>query len=107
MKSGLLVLCLVLVPLAAQNNSEIKQLTVGPSISGLVTIPQVRFAAQSVQQNSGIVFLKGSVEINLGGYTLLADEAEYHQDTGEIQPRGNVRVKPTSSLDPRGVSHWS
>ena len=36
-------------------------------------------------------------------HILLADEAEYDQDSGEIQARGNVRLKP-ANIDSRGTS---
>ena len=105
MKTGLLVTCLALFPLIAQDNSETKHLTVGPLANGRPAVPRVRLAAQSLEQNLGVVYLKGSVEINLGTYALLADEAEYYQDSGEIQARGNVRVKP-ATVDARGASQF-
>jgi hypothetical protein len=33
------------------------------------------------------------VEISTGNTLLYADEADFHSDTGEIELRGNVRVK--------------
>lgn len=73
----------------------------------------VRVTASSILRDAGptdnphlpVVYLKGDVEIvkpscaaPSGGKTcytkmvLRADEAEYHPDTGEIKPSGNVRV---------------
>ena len=105
MKTGLLAMCLALLPLTAQNNSDTKHLTVSPVVNGR-PVPKVQLAAKSLEQNAGIVYLKGAVEISLGTYALLADEAEYYPDSGEIQAHGNVRVKPTPIIDPRGVSQF-
>jgi len=38
--------------------------------------------------------LTGNVEMTTKGVTLQADEADYHCGTGEIEPRGNVVLKP-------------
>jgi lipopolysaccharide assembly outer membrane protein LptD (OstA) len=43
---------------------------------------------------SGVVRFKGNVEIKLDGVDLFADEVDYHLDTGELEPLGNVRLKP-------------
>jgi lipopolysaccharide assembly outer membrane protein LptD (OstA) len=103
MKTGpALALCLALLPLTAQNNSDIKRLTVSSVVSG----PPVQLAAKSLEQNAGIVYLKGSVEINLGTYALLADEAEYYQDGGEIQTHGDVRLKPMPVMAPRRLNQF-
>ena len=77
------------------------------------TLDRVRATASSIQRdasasnNPGLpaVYLKGNVEIvtpfciHAGNETicreamvLRADEAEYHPDTGEITPSGDVRV---------------
>jgi hypothetical protein len=74
----------------------------------------VRMTALSIQRDASssenphlpVVYLKGNVEITRAfcvptssGATckeslavVRADEAEYHPDTGEIKPSGNVRV---------------
>jgi len=105
MKSGLLIMCLAFLPLTAQNNAELKQLTIEPARNGLQFTPKVHVAAKNIQQNAGIVYLKGSVGINLGLYTLLADEAEYDRQSGEIHAHGDVLMKPAPP-DPRGVSQF-
>ena len=53
----------------------------------------VVFAALSVEKIGSAVQLKGSVEFRTEAMVLTADEAEYNTETGEIFPRGNVRVK--------------
>ncbi len=54
-------------------------------------------AAFSIQRGASypsVIHLKGDVEIRRTGMVLRADQADYHEDTGEIEARGNVRVKP-------------
>lgn len=105
MRTSLIVICLALLPLAAQDDSEIKRLTVGTRANGRPAVPTIRLGAKSIEQIAGIVYLKGSVEINLPTHILVADEAEYDQDSGEIQARGNVRLKPVN-LNPRGAGQF-
>ena len=38
--------------------------------------------------------MKGNVEIRTETMVITADEADYHSATGEIEPRGAVRIKP-------------
>jgi len=37
--------------------------------------------------------LAGNVEITTKGVSLQSDEVDYHCNTGEIEPRGNVRFR--------------
>jgi len=48
----------------------------------------------AAKAEKGIIQLKGNVEIKTNTITLVAEEADYHEDGGEIEARGNVRVKP-------------
>jgi lipopolysaccharide assembly outer membrane protein LptD (OstA) len=105
MKTSLIVMCLTLLPLTAQDSFEMKHLTVGTRANGRPAIPAIRLAAKSLEQSGGIVYLKGSVEINLPLHILLADEAEYDQDSGEIQAHGNVHLKPANQ-DSRGAGQF-
>ena len=41
-----------------------------------------------------VVRFKGNVEITVNGVELRADEVDYHWDTGEVEPNGNVHLKP-------------
>jgi lipopolysaccharide assembly outer membrane protein LptD (OstA) len=43
-----------------------------------------------------VIHLKGAVEIRTSSTTVLADEAFYHPDTGDIEASGNVRITPVS-----------
>jgi lipopolysaccharide assembly outer membrane protein LptD (OstA) len=45
---------------------------------------------------SQVIHLKGAVEIRTSTTTVLADEAFYHPDTGDIEASGNVRITPVS-----------
>ena len=47
-----------------------------------------------VDRNAGLIRLTGNVEIRTKGIVMTADEADYHMGTGEIEPRGNVRLMP-------------
>jgi lipopolysaccharide assembly outer membrane protein LptD (OstA) len=47
-----------------------------------------------IDHNTGLIRLTGKVEIRTKGTVLTADEADYHMGTGEIEPRGNVRLMP-------------
>jgi|KBSMisStaDraftv2_1062788.scaffolds.fasta_scaffold04363_1 lipopolysaccharide assembly outer membrane protein LptD (OstA) len=58
--------------------------------------PNIGLAATAIQRQApamNIIQLKGSVEIRTKDMTLRADEAEYNQDTGEIEARGAVHIK--------------
>ena len=54
---------------------------------------EVRMSARDQVVEGSIVHLNGKVEISAIGFLLQADEATYHTDTGEIEARGNVRMK--------------
>ncbi|MGD1096723.1 MAG: hypothetical protein ABSB35_32610 [Bryobacteraceae bacterium] len=106
MKLVLLFICLILLPLAAQDNdSELKHLNVPEAMNGRPGF-NVRLSARNLDQSLGIIYLKGNVEIKTRTYTIVADEAEYHQDNGEIKAHGDVLAKPALPLDPRGVSQF-
>src|ERR1700722_2915707 len=40
-----------------------------------------------------VVRFKGNVEITINGVELRADEVDYHWDTGELEPNGNVHLQ--------------
>jgi len=46
-----------------------------------------------IQKQGSVVILRGHTKITTQGLTVSADEMEFNQDTGEIEPRGNVRVQ--------------
>ena len=45
---------------------------------------------------SHVVRFKGNVEITVAGVEVQADEVDYHWDTGEIEPYGNVHLMPVA-----------
>ena len=56
-----------------------------------------RVSALSIERGvryPSVIHLKGDVEIRRSGMILHADEADYYEDTGEVEARGHVRVKP-------------
>jgi lipopolysaccharide assembly outer membrane protein LptD (OstA) len=72
----------------------------------LTTMPdgkgRIRIAATRIDKDwaSSVVHLKGDVRVEIWTTTrypghatvLYADEVDYHENTGEISPRGNVRL---------------
>ncbi len=53
----------------------------------------VAITADRQEKDGALVRCRGQVEIATGNTLLRADEADFHSDTGEIELRGNVRVK--------------
>ena len=50
--------------------------------------------AQDIQRDGQVVHLKGNVRIVTERFSVSADEADRHMDTGEIEARGNVHIVP-------------
>ena len=46
-----------------------------------------------------VIHLQGQVEIKMKGIKILADEAQFHEGSGEIEVQGNVRVLPYPAVD--------
>ena len=97
MKQTILVLlafaCAVATVCATQVNptSERKQVMIaspqGPNIGLTATAIQRQAPAMDVVQ------LRGNVEIRTKDMVLRADEADYNENTGEIEARGTVRIR--------------
>jgi lipopolysaccharide assembly outer membrane protein LptD (OstA) len=64
----------------------------------------IAITADRQEKVGAIVRCHGQVEIATGNTLLRADEADFHSDTGEIELRGNVRVK-LLPLAPRNYSN--
>jgi lipopolysaccharide assembly outer membrane protein LptD (OstA) len=64
-----------------------------PGGSGAIA---VTFAASAIDRDTKamMIRLKGNAEIHTVAMSVEADEADYYLETGEIEARGNVRVKP-------------
>jgi lipopolysaccharide assembly outer membrane protein LptD (OstA) len=52
-------------------------------------------AASIRSDHADVTYLNGKVEIHTEKLVLLADQAVYHSETGEIEATGNVQVTPT------------
>ena len=64
------------------------------------------FAANHIESSGDRFQLRGNVEINTNTLILRADEADYHWDTGELDARGNVHVRPIPVGVSRGLSQF-
>lgn len=62
----------------------------------------VSMSAENMAREASILHLRGNVEVKTaprpgedGQFLLLrADEADFHIDTGAVEPRGNVSLRP-------------
>jgi len=64
----------------------------------------IAITADRQERDGALVRCRGQVEIATGNTLLRADEADFHSDTGEIELRGNVRLKLLAS-EPRKESN--
>ena len=64
------------------------------------------FAANHIESSGDLFQLRGDAEINIDTLILRADEVDYHWDTGEIEARGNVYVRPIPFRVSRGLSQF-
>jgi hypothetical protein len=69
-----------------------------------VAYGHVAITADRQEKDGALVRCRGQVEIATGNTLLRADEADFHSDTGEIELRGNVRVKLLPAV-PRSYSN--
>jgi lipopolysaccharide assembly outer membrane protein LptD (OstA) len=118
MKLSLAALAVCTLALTAQDNpaGQLKHLSVPTATS----VRPVSVAAMEIERPlpySSIIHLKGGVEIRTpvclrsgpgnaqwscdGSVVLRADEADFHEDTGEIEAMGNVKVTRERSTDAR------
>jgi len=66
----------------------------------------IAITADRQERDGALVRCRGQVEIATGNTLLRADEADFHSDTGEIELRGNVRLKLLAAA-PRKESNRS
>ena len=66
------------------------------ALSSLDEVRSVRFSAESVNRTGSIIRLRGAVKIQTSTFVMLADDAEYNRDNGEISANGNVRIQLTA-----------
>ena len=104
-----LLLCIIAVPTTAQENTaELKHVTV-PIVNGSRPVSLTALSIEHGLEYPAVISLKGRVEIQTpvclpvgkkgapvcdGEMIVHADEAEFHEDTGEIQAHGNVQIIP-------------
>ena len=98
---GLVACCFVLCVALAQTAQapERKQI-----IASGGTWANVHLTASSIERGThypAVVHLNGNVEIKMKGMKLFADEAFFHEGTGEIEARGVVKVIPYPAVDPK------
>jgi lipopolysaccharide assembly outer membrane protein LptD (OstA) len=67
---------------------------------------QATFAASRIESDGDVVRLNGDVEIATSAVILEADEADYHWDTGEIDARGRVHVRPIPFVAGQGLRQF-
>ena len=106
------VICLVLMPLPVPAQDYPAGQPKHLSVATLHGNRPISVQALSIERGlhyGDVIHLKGAVEIKTpvclavgkkgalvceGAMILRADEADLHEDTGEIEARGNVRVTP-------------
>ncbi len=103
-------LAFLLPPALGQDDKavEVKHLTAAPQ-NGSRTVALAALSIERGAHYPSVVKLKGNVEIKTpvclpvgkeselvceGYMVVTADEAEFHEDTGQIEARGNVSVTP-------------
>ena len=103
----LIIAAAILVPSAALLPQISEQAAAG-SVKHMAAAPrngvrgEARLAAIDIERGlpyPSVVHLKGSVEIRTNGFILHADEADYDEDTGEVEARGSVKVTPYPPLN--------
>ncbi len=85
----LLIIVFSLSLLAQDKPFEITRMEDGKIVSQL--------QADSIQKEGPIVILSGHATITANLMTVSADEMEFNQKTGQIEPHGNVRIQ---------IAHW-
>ena len=63
-----------------------------------VDTANLSIAAQTIERQGSVLLCRGHVEIATDAIVLHADEMDYHSDSGEVELRGNVRLKLRSTI---------
>ena len=117
MKLSLAALAVCALTLIAQDNpaGQVKHLIV-PTMTSVQPVSVAAMEIESELPHPSVMHLKGSVEIKTpvclhagrrnelvcdGSVVLRADEANFHEDTGQIEAKGNVKVTREKSTDAR------
>jgi lipopolysaccharide assembly outer membrane protein LptD (OstA) len=66
----------------------------GIRVEGTVNGQDLTGTASNIQRDKSarVVVLRGNVDMTVNGIRLRADEVVMHEDTGEIEPSGNVHL---------------
>ena len=114
MKALIVSLCIACLSAIGQDRAESERLlranirlarlqTMSQAISkhqpiqfpGIVSVrPTVSVTATEILSDDETILRLGGVEIRTDSLIVQADELRLHWDTGEIEPVGNVRLKP-------------
>jgi hypothetical protein len=105
MRTCALALALITLPLSlgmGQQPAELKHFSINSPKGWSVNI-----SAENMAREAFVLHLRGNVEIKTAigqdvhrQFLLLrADEADFHIDTGAIEPRGKVIVRPQNPQD--------
>jgi lipopolysaccharide assembly outer membrane protein LptD (OstA) len=82
--------CLPQAVAQEQPSEEIKHLlATGPEFGAVVSALNIERGADY----PSVIRLRGKVEIRMRGVLLAADEVDYDEATGDMEPRGHVHVK--------------
>jgi lipopolysaccharide assembly outer membrane protein LptD (OstA) len=82
-------------PRIPRNNSTIYRVKGGYHVIGFEDQLSVTSTnLELIARDPCVIRLTGDVQVTTKGVTLQADEADYHCSSGEIEPRGNVVLKP-------------
>ena len=99
---------IILPRMMAQNPAELKHIETAP-LNGSRPVSLAALSIEHGTQYPSVIHLKGNVEIKTpvcipvgqggssvcaGEMIVRADEAEFHEDSGEIQAQGNVQITP-------------
>ena len=83
-----LVFMFAIAGLAARQAVEPKQILIATPEG-----PNIGLTAVAIQRQAPIIRLRGNVEIRTKDMILRGGEADYNENTGEIEARGTVRIK--------------
>ncbi|HET9220226.1 MAG TPA: hypothetical protein VFR18_24820 [Terriglobia bacterium] len=83
-----LVFMFAIAAIAARQAVERKQILIATPEG-----PNIGLTAEAIQRQAPIIRLRGNVEIRTKDMILHGSEADYNENTGEIEARGTVRIK--------------
>jgi lipopolysaccharide assembly outer membrane protein LptD (OstA) len=106
--AAVILACTVLLqPVMSQSSSaeQLKQITIAPLNGARGNAHISAFTIERGDHYPSVIHASGRVEVRTNGFVLNADEADYNEDTGEIQARGAVNIKPYPPLTGGGPNY--